>query len=138
MDNLQLLFSHPACDVLFNDELHAVESKWKGPLAEGEELHKILNAIVDAMNQKKSNVVVADARLMHAISHDDMDWIINDWYPRALDAGFRYEALVVTDYTFNAVTVRKIVRTYDEKKVRTEYFKTVPAAYDWVRKGFPE
>jgi hypothetical protein len=136
MDNRELLFSHNACDILYNPELKAVETRWKGPSAEGRELHIILDSLIEVMKQKGSGIVIADARHMNVINAEDMKWISEDWYPRALAAGFRYEALVVTDYTFNAVTVRKIVRTYDEQKLKTEYFKTLPGAYEWVQGGF--
>ena len=136
-DTREMIASFLACDIFFNPELNAVETRWKGPDAEGIKLYEILNAIIEAMKQKETGTVIADARNMHPINKVDSDWIISDWHPRALAAGFRFEALVVTDYTFNAVTVRKIVRTYDENKIRTAYFKTVPSAYDWVRKGCP-
>jgi hypothetical protein len=138
MDNRELLFTHNPCDVLYNPDLKAVETKWKGPGAEGEELYKILDSIIEAMKLKSSGIVIADARQMQVISREDIQWISENWYPRALAAGFRFEALVVTDYTFNAVTVRKIVRTYDEHKLKTAYFKTMPGAYEWVQSGFPD
>jgi len=137
MDNRELLFSHHACDILYNPALNAIETTWKGPDAEGVALYAILDSLIEAMKMKGSGIVIADARQMHPINHDDMQWISSDWYPRALAAGFSYEALVVTDYTFNAVTVRKIVRTYDEKKLKTAYFKTIRGAYEWVQTGFP-
>ena len=138
MDNRELLFSHHACDIYYNTELKTVETKWKGPTADGPELYAILDSLVMAMEQKKTGVVVADAREMHPINADDMKWISDNWYPRALAAGFCCEALVVTDYTFNMVTIKKIVRTYDERKLKTAYFKTMPGAYEWVKGGFQD
>jgi hypothetical protein len=138
MEHNELLFSHPPCDVFYNSGLKAVETRWKGPAAEGLLLHTILDSIIEALKQKTSSVVIADARQMQVITRDDIQWVSGNWYPRALAAGFRYEALVVTDYTFNSVTVRKIVSTYDEQKLKTAYFKTLPAAYAWVQNGFPD
>ncbi|MEO8085835.1 MAG: hypothetical protein ABI763_03390 [Bacteroidota bacterium] len=138
MDSRELLFSHYACDVYFNPELKAIESSWKGPSAEGEELHTILDSLVEGLKIKSSSIIIADARKMQLIIPKDIEWISENWYPRALNAGWRYEALVVTDYTFNSVAVRKIVRTYDEKKLKTAYFKTLPGAYEWVKDGFED
>lgn len=138
MDNRELLFQHYACDVLYNPDFGTVETCWKGPNAEGQELYAILDDLIRAMQDKKTGVVIADARKMHMINAEDMQWISENWYPRALAAGFSFEALVVTDYTFNLVTIKKIVRTYDERKLKTGYFKTLPAAYEWVQGGFPD
>ncbi len=138
MSDKELLFSFDQCDIFYNVGLKAVESQWKGPAADGEALYRILDALVDGLKLKSSNVIIADARQMQVINNEDQQWITDNWYPRALAAGFRYEALVVSKYTFNAVTVRRIVRNYDEQKLKTAYFNSVPAAYDWVKNGFPE
>ena len=138
MDNLELLFSYQACDLFYNTELKAAQTSWKGPNAEGEDLHIILNTLIEVMKQKNTGIVIADARLMQVINREDQEWISDDWYPRALAAGFSFEALVVTDYTFNAVTIKKIVRTYDAMKLKTGYFKTLLSAYKWVQSGFPD
>lgn len=136
MEKLKLLFSHKPCDVYYNPELNAVETSWKGPSAEGPLLYEILDSIIEAMKQTGSGTVIADARKMNVINNADIQWISENWYPRALAAGFRYEALVVTDYTFNTVSIKKIVRTYDDQKLTTAYFKTLPGAYAWVKNGF--
>jgi hypothetical protein len=133
-----LMKDFKACKIFFNEELNAVQTCWYGFPSEGKELYTILNALVDAMVEKKTGVVIADARNMQVISREDQQWISDIWYPRALEAGFSHEALVVTKYTFNEMAVKRIVRNYDEKKVRTGYFKSLPAAYSWVKNNFDE
>ena len=133
MNNPELFFSCKECDVFYNLELNAVQTKWKGIYVSGEPFRKILDALIALMKLKKSSVIIADARDMKIISGDDQKWIVNDWYPRALAAGFWYEALIVTLNTFNELTVKKIVRSYDEQKLKTEYFVTPEDAYEWVK-----
>src|SRR5438046_2254258 len=106
MKDLQLLYDNPACKIYFNEDLNAVQTEWYGLPSEGEELYTILDAVVDAMKEMKTGVVIADARSMQVISRADQQWISENWYPRALEAGFSHEALVVTQYTFNEVAVK--------------------------------
>src|SRR5688572_267510 len=138
MKDLQLIWDNPACKVFFNEELSAVQTVWYGLPAEGQELYTILDALINAIREKKTGIVIADARNMQVISRDDQQWISDNWYPRAVDAGFSHEALVVTQYTFNEVAVKRIVRSYDERKVKTGYFKSMPAAYAWVKNNFAD
>lgn len=138
MKDLQLLYDNPACRIFYNEDLNAVQTAWYGFPAEGQELYTILDAIIDAMILKRTGIVIADARNMQVISRDDQQWISENWYPRALAAGFSHEALVVTQYTFNEVAVKRIVRTYDDRKVKTGYFKSVPSAYSWVKNNFAD
>jgi hypothetical protein len=56
-------------------------------------LKENLDAMIDLLALKKTGKIIADARNMKVISEPDRQWIVEDWYPRALKAGFRYEAL---------------------------------------------
>ena len=56
MDNLELLFSYQACDLFYNTELKAAQTSWKGPNAEGEDLHIILNTLIEVMKQKNTGI----------------------------------------------------------------------------------
>ena len=136
MKDLQLIKDYRACKIFFNEDLNAVQTCWYGLPSEGKELYTILDGIVDAMYEKKTGIVIADARNMQVISREDQQWISENWYPRALAAGFSHEALVVSPYTFNELAVKRIVRTYDERKVKTGYFKSMPSAYSWVKNNF--
>jgi hypothetical protein len=138
MKDPQLLYDKKACKIFYNEDLNAVQTCWYGLPSEGSELYEILDTLIEAMKEKKTGFVIADARNMQVISREDQQWISENWYPRALAAGFSHEALVVSQYTFNEVAVKRIVRTYDDRKVKTGYFKSMPSAYDWVRKGFPD
>ena len=138
MKDPELIIDLKACKIFYNEDLNAVQTCWYGLPSEGKELYAILNAIIDAMEVKGTGVVIADARNMQVISREDQQWISESWYPRALAAGFSHEALVVSPYTFNELAVKRIVRTYDEKKVKTGYFKSMPAAYAWVKNNFAD
>ena len=138
MKELQLLNDYKACKIFFNEDLNAIQSCWYGLPSEGKELYEILDGLIDAMKQKRTGIVIADARNMQVISREDQQWISENWYPRALAAGFSHEALVVSQYTFNEVAVKRIVRTYDERKVKSGYFKSMPSAYTWVKNNFAE
>jgi len=138
MKELVLMKDLKACKIFFNEDLNAVQTCWYGLPSEGRDLYLILDALIDAMKEKRTGIVIADARNMQVISRDDQQWISENWYPRALAAGFSHEALVVSPYTFNELAVKRIVRTYDEKKVKTGYFKSMPSAYTWVKNNFAD
>ena len=138
MKELVLIKDLKACKIFFNEDLNAVQTCWYGLPSEGQELYEILDALIMTMQTKKTGIVIADARNMQPITREDQQWISDNWYPRALAAGFSHEALVVSPYTFNELAVKRIVRTYDERKVKTGYFKTMPSAYSWVKNNFAD
>jgi len=133
MDQIELHFTSKECDISYNVSLNAVQTRWKGFYVSGKDLYIILDSVIALMKLKKSPLVIADAREMKIISGEDQKWIVQDWYPRALEAGFRYEALIVSKNTFNELTVKKIVGSYDEEKLKTEYFITPEEALEWAK-----
>src|SRR5690242_8694814 len=101
MDTLTLLFSSNECDIYYNETLEVIQTRWKGIYISGNGFRKILDEIINALAAKRTSTIIADARQMKVIAEADRQWIIDDWYPRALAAGFRCQALVVTKDTFN-------------------------------------
>lgn len=135
MEKLTLLFSNKECDIFYNDSLNAIQTRWKGIFVSGDEFRKILNKIIDAISLKKTSTIIADAREMKVISEADRQWIIDDWYPRALEAGFRCQALVVTKDSFNEQAIKLVVMKYNDDDVKTRYFTSLEEAAAWVKNG---
>ena len=133
MANIQKFFLSDECDIFYNEDLHIVQSVWKGVYAEGETLRKIFNELIHALESKKASIIIADAREMLIINQNDQQWTINDWYPRAIAAGFRYQGLILSKDTFNELTVKRISKEYDEALITTQYFNSPSDALDWVR-----
>jgi hypothetical protein len=135
MNALTLLFSSNECDIYYNEELEVIQTRWKGIYVSGNEFRKILDEMISALAAKKASTIIADARNMKVIAEADRQWIIDDWYPRALAAGFRCQALVVTKDTFNEQAIKLIVMKYNDDDVKTRYFTVPEDAYSWVKSG---
>jgi hypothetical protein len=133
---LELYFESQPCNVYFNPNLNCVHTVWKGDYSGGQGFHIIMNEIVALLEKKKVSLIVADARKMKLISTNDQKWIVDDWYPRAVKAGFYCQALIVTEATLNDMTIKQIVDVYDENKVRTKYFKSYDDAEAWVMENY--
>lgn len=138
MEQLTLLFPCKECDIFYNESLGVIQTKWKGIFVSGEQFRVILNEIINVLSAKKASTIIADARNMKVISEADRKWIIDDWYPRALAAGFRCQALVVTKDTFNEQAIKLIVMKYNEDDVKTRYFTSPEEAVEWVKNGAPQ
>jgi hypothetical protein len=131
--HIETLYASDECDIFYLSELHAIMSVWKGIYVEGDRLKEIFNQLINSLEQKNCSVIVADAREMKIISYHDQQWTVNDWYPRAVKAGFRNQGLVLSQDTFNEVTVKKISQKYDDAVITTEYFSTPSEAIEWAR-----
>ena len=131
MDTIELLYPDPACDVYYNSKLNAAQSIWKFPVS-GRQFREILDNLVRVLKDKNCSTIVADARKLTTISKDDQEWIIKDWYPRAHDAGWSLEMLIVKKDTFNEYVIQKIVHHYNDEKIKTVYFYSYADAEKWL------
>ena len=135
MDTLEneILYTSDECDIFYIPELKLVMSRWKGIYVEGQRLREIFNELIKALEKTKTSVIVADAREMKIITHADQQWTIEDWYPRAVKAGFRQQGLILSPDSFNEVTVKKISQNYDDAVITTHYFANPREALEWAR-----
>ncbi len=135
--SIENYYSSVYCDVGYNKDLDAVQTKWKGLMISGPQFREILDAIIGLLEIKKCPSVIADAREMKIIIYEDQQWIVNNWYPRALKAGFRHQALVVAKSTYSELSIKKIVENYDHVEVATGYFESMDEAWAWIKNQEP-
>lgn len=133
MANLVPFFISTECDIYYNPQLKIIQSRWKGVYVEGMRLQEIFNELIYALETYRCNTIIADAREMLIISQKDRQWTIDDWYPRAVKAGFRNQGLILSKDTFNELTVKQISANYDDAIITTKYFTSPSVALDWVR-----
>ena len=133
MSNLEIIFSSVECDIFYNNDLHIVQTFWKGVYVSDEPFRRILDEIINVLVLKNASIIIADARDMYIISPGDQEWILNSWYPRAVKAGFRYQGLILNKDTFSELAVKTISNQYDTSTVTTKYFSSPSEALDWVR-----
>ena len=68
MKDPQLLKDLKACKIFYNEDLNAIQTCWYGLPSEGKELYDILDALIAAIKEKGTGIVIADARNMQVIS----------------------------------------------------------------------
>ncbi len=133
MKNMISLYETPFCRVEHNQELCAVQVTWKEMPVHDVLFRETLNRFIDALRTTNSHIIIADARKMQMIRKEDRDWIISEWYPKAIKAGYRYRALIVTEDSYNDFAMKQILETYNNDTVETGYFNSFKDAVDWVK-----
>jgi hypothetical protein len=133
MRPLERLFSHPACEIYHNEDLNVIQTVWNDVQVNSDEFRTILNAIIKALRQTSATIILADARRMSPIKIDDQEWILKDWYPRAVEQGFEYQGLILAPESFNEMAVKEISEQYENHVVTTHYFTTVNEALAWIK-----
>lgn len=134
---MQLVFDNPNCKVYLDNTIAALQVVWSG-FVTGSVLREAHEATLDLMRAHHTWQVLADTREMRVIPRAEQQWIQEDYFPRALAAGYRRAAILTSADIFNQVSVKNILQSVTAEHVfEAQYFQTMPEARGWLQQYRP-
>jgi len=130
---MKVVFRNSNCKVSYNEELDVIEIQWTQIPFNSKTLRVILNWIISGLDVYNCSTIIADARLMNMIWKEDRKWILENWYPRAIKAGLRRQALIVTEGSFGFLAIKKIVESCSVGMIDTTYFSDSFQAANYLK-----
>jgi hypothetical protein len=103
---------------------------WMGYLTE-ENIKNGAQAYTQALAEAGYNCVLNDTRLIVGGWNHSLDWVLNDWAPRAARAGLRYFAMITTPETFGGSTADTFYSQV--KSFQAKIFDDKEKAEAWLR-----
>lgn len=97
-----------------------------------EDLHEVLNTGIDVLVAEGAFKWLSDNRGFQETSEEDTNWINTNWLPRAVEAGWKYWALVVPQTVKARINMQEFVQTFFEKGVRIMVFTEPDEAMEWL------
>lgn len=130
----------PAITILDNDyatllyvpEDKLVRHKFHKPIS-GTPFRELLNKGVDLLVENNAHKWLSDDRENAAFPEDDNQWIVSEWIPKAIAAGWKYWALVVPDDVRARVNMSKYIDSLFELGLRMMVFSDPDEALTWIR-----
>ena len=98
----------------------------------GKVFRDYLNTGVETMKQYGVTKWLSDDRKNVAIPDEDVEWSTTDWGVRALEAGWKYWAIVVPEDYAGRETMADLRKHYLEKGVELRVFITPEQAAEWL------
>ena len=108
----------------------AVYVEWQG-WTDSTEFSALHEAGLRALKEHQGARWLADCRNQKAIQQTDPDWV-RDWFPRALAAGLRRMAVIITKSGLARMNVEDILRRVPGTELDVGYFTTVEEAREWL------
>ncbi len=125
-------FENECCSIELDPEIGGLIFNWKGllPSPAFREVHQHALTLI---RKHKLTKILGDARRMKTIGSTDSEWILDYWMPSAVTAGFRYNAIIESDYLFNQHSINSIIEKTDPNQVTFRYFKDHESAFAWLK-----
>jgi len=100
---------------------------------EGEAFRSYMDTIIEALEDRGSNKVLADtSQFEAALSQEDQAWSVTDWTPRAEDAGLEHMAMVMPESVVAEMSVDAVLEQTADDNIHRDIFDDVDDAKEWL------
>lgn len=100
---------------------------------EGDDFREYMDAYIDAIEDQSTGKVVADTSSFEAaLREEDQMWSVQDWAPRAEEAGLETMALVMPESVLAKMSVDNILEMTDDD-IERDVFSERREAEQWIR-----
>jgi len=98
----------------------------------GEEFRNVLDTGAKTLKDNKASKWLSDDRANMAMSSEDTAWSKENWFPRAVRAGWKYWALVVPQDIMGRMNMKEFVDSYLDQGLRIMVFSKPEKAMEWL------
>lgn len=107
-------------------------ARWQGFL-HGEPFHAALQACVSAAGARRSTKWVADVRKYSVTTPEDQQWIIEHFFPRMVEAGVEYFAIVSPERVVAAMSAKSVIHAFKGGQLEFGYHESEKDAVAWLQ-----
>jgi hypothetical protein len=119
----------------WNDDKKIVELTWKG-FASSEEYREAQLQALDVIKEKKSKLMLMDARTIKVIMPEDQAWALDVWGPKFAMTGAKKLAAVIPESAVARMNANSMEKKMDPNQAATPFdyqsFGSVLEAQDWL------
>lgn len=124
-------YDEPHATVSYNETADVVVGELK-EFVEGSDFKEYMNTLIDVLEEKHATKMVADTSTFDAaLTQEDQVWSVEDWTPRAEDAGLEHLALVMPEAVVAEMSIENIINMTDDSITR-DVFTDRSEAINWL------
>jgi hypothetical protein len=108
-----------------------VHHRFKRPIS-GQNLYEVVDMGVELLKKHGAQKWLSDDRANGPMPQKDLDWANDNWFPRAIAAGWKFWALVVPEDVMGRMNMKDYVMSFHEKGIRVMVFTNPDEAMEWL------
>ena len=99
----------------------------------GDDLRQSFDKVLEILRDRGCSTILADFTDFMVGNGEDQQWVIDDWFPRAMDAGMRYLAVISPRFRVGKLTTDVVTGKFKHPDLKVAHFNTVEKAVEWLR-----
>jgi hypothetical protein len=130
----QLIETTDHFDLFYHDDHKIVHHIFKEAI-DSDSFHLVLDRGTEVLAEHKATKWLADNRRQETVlSDDDNQWATTEWFPRTMEAGWKYWAIVVPDSFANRVDLMRYIEPYHATGINVKVFTDDNEALEWLQR----
>ncbi|MFH2074831.1 MAG: hypothetical protein ABIJ57_05720 [Pseudomonadota bacterium] len=126
-----LIYTSPHAKITYEAEIQALHLEWSG-FTPSREFRQVIEISLSELKERDLYKMIADNRSAKAVDPGDQKWLTEDWFPRAIAAGFRYSAVIVSGSALNLYASDTISHDVISNLFRAQNFTNLEEAREWL------
>ncbi|MFB9862939.1 STAS/SEC14 domain-containing protein [Rufibacter immobilis] len=123
-------FGHVYLQILADPDNHWIQATWQG-YSTPEAVRTGMEAYTEALEEANCHAMLIDTRDMVGSWSHSLEWTLEEWAPKAAQAGLQFYALVVKPETFAEATADAFYASVTS--FEAEVFADLATARAWLR-----
>jgi hypothetical protein len=132
-DSFQLLenvWDNPICSIVHDEANHCIVVGWK-QYATQIQLRYVHESLLALICERRAYKILGDDTALPAIPSEDRFWIIDEWFPRAVQCGLRFAASKRPTSYFGQLAVSHI-QSVAPAGIECRSFEQLHEAREWL------
>lgn len=129
-----LSFDKAYCKIYYHSDIRAVHLDWNNR-ATHDQFIEACDFSLSLMVEKKARKMIADNSKVSEVSEENQYWLTENWFPRALEKGFQYSAVISPDKDSVKSALRLIVSRINSNHIIVRHFSELSLAKEWLLKA---
>lgn len=98
----------------------------------GDRFREGLNTGVSLLKKHACHKWLSDDRKNSALSPEDVEWCMTDFFPRAIKAGWKYWAIIMPQKVIGQLNMKRFIETYSDMGLTVKVFSDPDKAMSWL------
>ncbi len=98
----------------------------------GEHLRNAFSKGVDLLKENNAKKWLSDDRENIIFTEEDTEWFLKDWFPRAVESGWQFWALVQPQQIIGKINLEQFTNDYSKKGIMIKLFDNLDSAKEWL------
>lgn len=127
----EMIFDSPSGTIWYHSEEKIVHHKIHKYMYD-QEFKDFLLLGTKTMKEKGAHKWLSDDQTNMAISKEHMEWGAREWFPKTIEAGWKYWAIVKPRNVIGQLDLEKMAKDYGSQGVEVRFFENSDEGFRWL------